>query len=545
MTDTTTRPSRRTAKPGGRKTANRFAKLAGGDDVSDPSPTPATETETETGLIAGMSAFAADEAHRVVEIAVAEIAPHPFNDDTRSQPHPGEAKWDELVNAVRSNGVRLPVLVVQRDAFAAARPSAAQNLAPEARYVLIYGHRRRAAALEAGRATVPAVVDDATMTDDGDLDAMAAENLGREDLSDLAEADLFARYSEIGLSQRAIADRLGVDQATVSRRLALLLLAPEVRRAVADGVLSGADAAALSGKLPYGPPRRWQKSKDASQDTVQRRAEQIQAQNLILEHNWSASRAAERVIAEREARATAAALGIAIASDPLAEIGDTYLDHRVSQEEFSAGDEVFGCVNANTGDLDLYRRPASNREDTAEHSTAPSPAANPAAAQFPPGTAKDRSPLAENDSGDDMADGGEDEPPSTILEKRHAEVAAAAAAQSHRRQSCAALITHHPTNAELLKLLVRQYHSGVAARCQTSAVNALLRDWDATADGTGDKARNTRTWQRAIAAAELHTAELKDQAWDDDAVAHVTLLVERVGYQPTPWERDQLDTALR
>jgi hypothetical protein len=94
MTDTTTRASRRTAKPGGRKTANRFAKLAGGDDVSDPSPTPTTETETagESGLIAGMSAFAADEAHRVVEIAVADIAPHPFNDDTRSQPHPGEAK---------------------------------------------------------------------------------------------------------------------------------------------------------------------------------------------------------------------------------------------------------------------------------------------------------------------------------------------------------------------------------------------------------------------------------------------------------------------
>ena len=73
------------------------------------------------------------------------------------------------------------------------------------------------------------------MADDGDLDAMVTENLGRQDLSDLAEADLFARYSEIGLSQRAIAERLGIDQATVSRRLALLLLAPEVRRAVDDG----------------------------------------------------------------------------------------------------------------------------------------------------------------------------------------------------------------------------------------------------------------------------------------------------------------------
>ena len=47
---------------------------------------------------------------------------------------------------------------------------------------------------EAGRNTMPAVIDDAIMADNGDLDAMAAENLGRQDLSDLAQADLFARY---------------------------------------------------------------------------------------------------------------------------------------------------------------------------------------------------------------------------------------------------------------------------------------------------------------------------------------------------------------
>ena len=156
-----------------------------------------------------MSAVAVDESHHVVEIAVSEVAPHPFNDNARAQPQPGDPKWDELLNGVRANGVRLPVLVVPRDTFTAARPGAAGKISPEARYVLIYGHRRRAAALEAGRNTMPAVIDDAIMADNGDLDAMAAENLGRQDLSDLAEADLFARYSEIGLTQRAIADRWG------------------------------------------------------------------------------------------------------------------------------------------------------------------------------------------------------------------------------------------------------------------------------------------------------------------------------------------------
>ena len=105
------------------------------------------------------------------------------------------------------------------------------------------------------------------------------------------------------------------------------------------------------------------------------------------------------------------------------------------------------------------------------------------------------------------------------------------------------LINQQPSNSELLKILVAQYLSGVAARSATSAVSALLRDWDAEVDGTGEKARNARAWHRAVAAGELHTAELKDKPWDDDAVTHVKLLINRVGYQPTPWERRQLDTA--
>jgi ParB family transcriptional regulator, chromosome partitioning protein len=36
------------------------------------------------------------------------------------------------------------------------------------------------------------------MAGDGDLDAMATENLGRQDLPELAQANLFARYSESG-----------------------------------------------------------------------------------------------------------------------------------------------------------------------------------------------------------------------------------------------------------------------------------------------------------------------------------------------------------
>lgn len=556
MAGTTTR-ARRPVKPAGKRTANRFAKLAGGDAAADIDLSPTDSSDgapaelNGSGLIGGMSAVAADDAHRLVMIRVSETAPHPFNDPSRSQPQPDDPEWEELLSAVKANGVRLPLLLVRREAFAAARPIAAEEISPEAQYVVVYGHRRRTAALEAGRETVPAIVDDATMDGDGDLDAMAAENLGRKALSDLAEADLFARYSEIGLTQRQIAERLGVDQATVSRRLALKLLAPEVRTAVAEGKLPSAEAAALSGKLPYGPLRRWQKSKDADQDSETRRAEQIEAQRLVLQHNWSASRAAERVIAEREARAEAATLGIELVDDPRAELGDGYVDHRIRRDEHSAGDDVLGAINTNTGQLDLYRRqlaPAAG-ENTATSAGAAEQDASAIETSEPPRPASASvtnagSPAANRD--DDPEETEETDPEAeAIAEQKRAAAAASAAAQARRRESCAALITHQPTTAELLKILVRQYLSGVAARSQTSAVNALLKDWDAHADGTGEKARNARAWHRAIAAAELHTAELKDKAWDDDAVAHVELLIDRVGYQPTTWESDQLDTVAR
>ncbi|MDT5240269.1 MAG: ParB family transcriptional regulator, chromosome partitioning protein [Mycobacterium sp.] len=541
MSETTVRPARRPAKPGGRRTANRFANLAGGDATPESDLSPAVDDDPDAGdgLIAGMSAVAVDEAHHVVEVAVSEIAPHPFNHSSRSQPQPGDPKWDELLNGVRANGVRLPVLVVPRDAFTAARPGAAGEISPEARYVLIYGHRRRAAALEAGRDTMPAVIDDAIMADDGDLDAMAAENLGRQDLSDLAEADLFARYSEIGLTQRAIADRLGVDQATVSRRLALLLLAPEVRQAVDDGELPSAEAAALSGKLPYGPLRRWQKSKDADQDTDRRRAEQIEAQRLVLQHNWSASRAAERIVVERDARAEAAALGIALTEDPRAELGDHYTDHRISRNDRNSEVDVVGAINPSTGHLDLYTRAIAAIPPSVDP---PRHDADDARADSSRGSSTGAPSPATDDGEAASADAGDDEA-AALAEQKRAEVAAAVAAQGHRRQACSALVALQPTNAELLKVLVQQYLSGVAARSGTSAVTALLRDWDASAEGAGEKARNAKAWHRAIAAAELHTAELKDNAWDDNAVAHLDLLIDRVGYQPTAWERDRLDTA--
>ena len=540
MSETSTKPSRRPKPAGGKRTANRFAKLAGGDSAAETDAIRGgDEGPTTDGLIGGMSAVAVSEAHRVVEVAVAEVVAHPFNDAARSQPKPGDAKWEELLNGVRANGVRLPVLAVPREAFVAARPAMAEGLDPSARFVLIYGHRRRAAALEAGRLMMPAVIDEAIMADDGDLDAMAAENLGREDLSDLAEAALFARYADLGLTQRAIAERLGVDQATISRRLALLLLAPEVSEAVERGTLPSAEAAALSGRLPYGPLRSWQRYQDPEQDSDTRRREQLEALRWFRQHGWPASRAAERVIAERDARAEASSMGVVVVEDPSIELGEHYADRRIDRAELTpgSGDEVVAAINVGTGRLDLFRRAAP-------------PLLSPAAADR---EAPDDVHDASAERGGGHVDAAETAPPAVDAtvdhsagqeaaraEQRRTEVAAT---QVRRRQAGAALAALRPTTAELLALLVRQYESGVAARSHTSAVAALLRAWGASDAGRGEKGRQNRAWQRAVASAEVHTADCVDTGWDRDATAYLHMLIERVGYRPAAWERDHHETA--
>lgn len=555
---TTAKAGQRTARKSGirKKTANRFAELAGGDDldIDEPAVRAGDASVDDDGLIVALSSSVplGDAATRVVHIPVADLAPHPFNDPGRSQPQPGDAKWDELLNGVRANGVRLPVLVVPRKAFAAARPAATTQIPGDAKYILVYGHRRRIAAIEAGRETIPAVVDEDIMTDDGDLDAMAAENLGRQDLSELAEANLFARYSELGLTQRQIATRLGINQATVSRRLALLLMAPQVRQAVEDGKVRAADAAALAGALPYGPHRRWQwqANEDPDQDTEQRRREQELALRLMLARDMVATRAAEWVIAERQARAQADEWGVRLVDDPRSELGERFYEYRVT--DYAGQDGLIGAIDPAQGTLVLYARPTRDATTQADDAEIGTEAETSGGRQSSPEQAADAAadssrtpdPHGDTAAGEQASNGQEaSAADDAIAEGRRADAKAAAAAQAHRRQACAALIAEPVAKLELLKILINQYLSGVAARAGTSAVTALLQDWDAHVEGNNEKARLTRTWHRAVAAAELHTSELKDKAWDDDAVDHVRLLVDRVGYQPTAWEQAQLDLA--
>jgi ParB family chromosome partitioning protein len=433
----------------------------------------------------------------------------------RSIPQPDNGRWTELINSVRAAGVQVPILVVTRQAFLKARPALEPALGPDPQFVIIYGHRRRAAAAEAGLKTVPAVIDDSVMADGGDLDAMTIENLGREDLTELQQAEMFARYSESGIGQRAIAEKLGWNQSTVSRRLSLLLLTREVLEAVERGSIKSSEAAVLAGELPYGPPRPWQQDADPDQESDERRADQLAAYELVVS-GTTPKNAAARVLTERRARDRAAADGVEII-EPRQRFGPNYKQYALTSPADANGQGVVASIDPLQGGLVYYPAAAPHNRD---------------------GTPQPPEQPADNGS----------------LRIRTAALKA-------RRAACPRLVASPPPREKLLPLLAAQYASGLTALATSPTGWNLAYEFSrvagmasaqqpdaasfraAAATETTLKRQLEITWACAVAAYELHAADKGRDSWNHLDAAYLQLLQDRASYSPTPWERDRLDPA--
>jgi ParB/RepB/Spo0J family partition protein len=136
---------------------------------------------------------------------------------------------DELAESIAKQGVLQALLV---------------NDAGDGTYVLIAGHRRLAAAKQAGLITVPCVV--RQLDEIERLEAQLVENIQRVDIDPLEEALGMSRLAALtGMGQAAIGKRLGRSQAHVSKRLQLLALPERARDALDRGDLTLDDAHAL------------------------------------------------------------------------------------------------------------------------------------------------------------------------------------------------------------------------------------------------------------------------------------------------------------
>ena len=158
-------------------------------------------------------------------IAVTDIHRSPY----QPRRHFDEAALGELARSVKAQGLVQPVVVRQR---------------PDGGYELIAGERRLRAAGLAGLDAVPALVRDAT--DEQALALALVENIQREDLKPLEEAEALRRLrEEFGLTQQAVAEAVGKSREAVANLLRLLNLAPAVRRLLEEGALEMGHARAL------------------------------------------------------------------------------------------------------------------------------------------------------------------------------------------------------------------------------------------------------------------------------------------------------------
>jgi len=134
----------------------------------------------------------------------------------------------ELVESIKLHGILQPLLV----------------RAVGTQFELIAGERRLRAAQAALLKKVPVIVVEAT--DEKALEIALIENLQREDLNAIEEAEGYALLvKKFNLTQEQVAQQVGKARASVANALRLLELSDSIRNYVAEGLLSVGHAKVL------------------------------------------------------------------------------------------------------------------------------------------------------------------------------------------------------------------------------------------------------------------------------------------------------------
>lgn len=148
----------------------------------------------------------------------------------------------ELSESIKASGVHQPVLL---------RPLPGERVADTDRaveYELVAGERRYRASQMAGLATIPALI--RPLTDQQVLEVQIVENLQRDDLTELEEAEGYERLIQhTGMNVDAVADKIKKSRSYVFARLKLLDLSQECKQAMREGKIE-ASHAVLIARIP-------------------------------------------------------------------------------------------------------------------------------------------------------------------------------------------------------------------------------------------------------------------------------------------------------
>ena len=167
------------------------------------------------------------DGERVVTVSLDAIEPNTHQPRSAFD----DAALRSLAESIRQAGVLQPVVLRPKDGST---------------YQLVAGERRWRAARMAGLEAIPALIRE---TDERQAAASALiENLQREDLDPMEQAEAFARLKDdFGLSHDQIAEQVGLNRATITNALRLLNLAEPVQRLIREGKLTAGQAKVLAG----------------------------------------------------------------------------------------------------------------------------------------------------------------------------------------------------------------------------------------------------------------------------------------------------------
>ncbi len=197
-----------------------------------------SEEARTTGLGRGLSSLLGDEgedyavldrARGAREVPIEQIRPNP----RQPRQNFGAEELDSLAQSISSQGILQPILV---------RRVSGESDA----YEILAGERRWRAAQRARLHQVPVVIRD--IDDGGVLEIALIENLQREDLTALEEAEAYQRLiDEFAQTQEMLSETVGKSRSHVANTLRLLGLPEEIKLMLQDGRLSAGHGRALLG----------------------------------------------------------------------------------------------------------------------------------------------------------------------------------------------------------------------------------------------------------------------------------------------------------
>lgn len=238
-----------------------LGSLLGAAQEATSAEKPATNSATSLASKAGVATSATTNATTVSAKPIVEVQPVTGSASVAASPVPAPSEgrvWQVGIDKLKA-GIYQPRKTFEKTSLQELSQSIKENgiLQPlivrktaNGHFEIVAGERRWRAAQQAGLHEVPVLI--RQYEDKETLELSIIENVQREDLNPIEEAEAYARLaSEFHLSQQQISEKVGKERATVANAIRLLALPEQVKNLVGEGRLSVGHAKVLL-SLPDG-----------------------------------------------------------------------------------------------------------------------------------------------------------------------------------------------------------------------------------------------------------------------------------------------------